>query len=183
MLTQRQPPHPALRPSGGRVQGDAAPLWPSEEAPPVSACVKVKVAQSVTPWTVALPGSPVRAILQTRILEWPVPSPGDLPDSGIEPPGLLHCRQILYRLSQQGSPRIPLKFSTLSLSAHSRCEGGRSIFGSPPMAHPDLWLNPIPSLVAMETGWKKDAGLLLCVWGDVWQYLGACTMPTLGAKR
>ena len=129
------------------------------------------------------PGSSVHGIFPARILEWPVPSPGDLPDSGIEPPGLLHCRQILYRLSQQGSPRIPLKFSTLSLSAHSRCEGGRSIFGSPPMAHPDLWLNPIPSLVAMETGWKKDAGLLLCVWGDVWQYLGACTMPTLGAKR
>ena len=51
------------------------------------------------------------------------------------------------------------------------------------MAHPDLWLNPTPNLVAMETGWKKDAGLLLCVWGDVWQYLGSCTVPTLGAKR
>jgi len=32
----------------------------------------------------------------------PVPSPGDLPDPGIEP-GLLHCRQILSRLSHQGS--------------------------------------------------------------------------------
>lgn len=29
-----------LRPPGGRVQGDAA-LWSGEEAPPVSACVKV----------------------------------------------------------------------------------------------------------------------------------------------
>ena len=30
----------------------------------------------------------------------PFPSSGDLPDPGIEPPGLLHCRQILYCLSQ-----------------------------------------------------------------------------------
>ena len=29
------------------------------------------------------------------------PTPGDLPN-----PGILHCRQILYWLSQQGSPRI-----------------------------------------------------------------------------
>ena len=33
----------------------------------------------------------------------PFPSPGDLPDPGIEP-GLPHCRQTLYPLSQQGSP-------------------------------------------------------------------------------
>ena len=31
----------------------------------------------------------------------PCPPPGDLSN-----PGLLHCRQILYRLSHQGSPRI-----------------------------------------------------------------------------
>ena len=32
------------------------------------------------------PGSPVPGILQARILEWvPFPSPGDLPDPGIEP--------------------------------------------------------------------------------------------------
>ena len=31
------------------------------------------------------PGSPVRGILQARILEWvAMPSPGDLPDPGIE---------------------------------------------------------------------------------------------------
>jgi len=33
----------------------------------------------------------------------PFPSAGDLPDPGIEP-GLLHCRQTLYRLSYKGSP-------------------------------------------------------------------------------
>ena len=32
----------------------------------------------------------------------PCPPPGDLPDPGIKP-GLLHCRQILYHLSHQGS--------------------------------------------------------------------------------
>ena len=37
----------------------------------------------------------------------PFPPPGDLPDSGIEP-GLLHCRQILYHLSHQGSPRLAI---------------------------------------------------------------------------
>ena len=41
------------------------------------------------------PGFSVCGILQARILEWvAIPSPGDLPDPGIEP-GLLHCRQIL----------------------------------------------------------------------------------------
>ena len=30
------------------------------------------------------PGSPIREILQIRILEWPFPPPGDLPDPGIE---------------------------------------------------------------------------------------------------
>ena len=33
----------------------------------------------------------------------PFPSPGDLPSPGTGP-GLLHCRQVLYRLSYQGSP-------------------------------------------------------------------------------
>ena len=32
------------------------------------------------------------------------PSPGDLPNQGWNP-GLLHCRQILYQLSHQGSPK------------------------------------------------------------------------------
>ena len=34
---------------------------------------------------------------------FPFPSPGDLPYPGIEPKSL-HCRHILYCLSQQGSP-------------------------------------------------------------------------------
>ena len=42
----------------------------------------------------------------------PFPSPGDLPDPGIEPrsPALTGIgRQILYRLSHQGSPAFSLK--------------------------------------------------------------------------
>ena len=36
------------------------------------------------------PGSSVHGILQARILEWvPCPSPGDLPDPGIEPMSLM----------------------------------------------------------------------------------------------
>ena len=33
----------------------------------------------------------------------PFPSPGVLSNPGIEPESLLHCRQILYHLSHQGS--------------------------------------------------------------------------------
>ena len=35
----------------------------------------------------------------------PVPSPGDIPNPGIEP-GDLHCRKTLYLLSHLGSPDI-----------------------------------------------------------------------------
>ena len=45
-------------------------------------------------------------ILQARILEWvAVPIQGIFPPQGSNP-GLLHCRQIFYQLSHQGSPRI-----------------------------------------------------------------------------
>ena len=51
------------------------------------------------------PGSSVPGILQARILEWPFPPPGDLPDPRIEPPllpwqvdssPLCHLRSPLY---------------------------------------------------------------------------------------
>ena len=96
------------------------------------------------PWTVTHQAPLSVEILQARTLEWvAMPSPGDLPNPGIEPrspllqagsllseppgkpkntgvgslsflqgifltqelnQGLLHCRQILYQLSYQGSP-------------------------------------------------------------------------------
>ena len=59
----------------------------------------------MTPWTAAHQ-APL-SVAFSRQEYWnglPFPSPGDLPDPGIEP-GLLHYRQILYRLSHQGSPK------------------------------------------------------------------------------
>ena len=49
----------------------------------------------------------LHGILQARILEWvAIPfSRGFFPTQGLNP-GLQHCRQILYELSHQGSPRI-----------------------------------------------------------------------------
>ena len=57
------------------------------------------------PWTVPYQAPP-SVEFSRQFQYWcglPFPSPGDLPDPGIEP-GLPHCRQILYRLSQQESP-------------------------------------------------------------------------------
>ena len=52
------------------------------------------------------PDSSVLGILPARILEWvPTPSPGDIPTQGLNR-GLLHCKQILYHQSHQGSPIV-----------------------------------------------------------------------------
>ena len=61
------------------------------------------MSNSVTPWTVACQ-SPLSTKLsrQEYWSELLFLSSGDLPDLGIEP-GLLHCKQILYHLSHQGS--------------------------------------------------------------------------------
>ena len=54
------------------------------------------------PHGLSRPGSSVHGILQARILEWvAIPlSRGIFLTQGLNP-GLLHCRQILYRLSHQ----------------------------------------------------------------------------------
>ena len=69
--------------------------------------VKVKslshVRLFVTPWTVAHQAPPFLGF--SRQEYWsglPFPSPGYFPIQGLNP-GLLHCRQTLYRLSHQGS--------------------------------------------------------------------------------
>ena len=59
-----------------------------------------------TPWTVACQAPLSMGF--SRQEYWSAllfPSPGDLRDSGIQP-GLLHCRQTLYHLSNQGSPYV-----------------------------------------------------------------------------
>ena len=65
--------------------------------------VEVLVAQSCltlcNPMNCSPPGSSVHGILQARILEWVA-----IPFSWGLNPDVLHCRQILYHLSHQGSP-------------------------------------------------------------------------------
>ena len=69
---------------------------------------KVKVYQSCptfcNPMDCSLPGSFVQGILQAKILEWiAIPFSWDASLTQGSNPGLLHCRQILYHLSHQGS--------------------------------------------------------------------------------
>ena len=72
--------------------------------------VKVLVAQPCptlcNPMDCSLPGSSVLGILKARILEWVAICllQGIFPTQGSNP-SLWHCRQILYHLSHQGSPR------------------------------------------------------------------------------
>ena len=57
-----------------------------------------------TPWTVAYQAPPSMGF--SRQEYWsgvPLPSPGDLPDPGINP-GFQHCIQTLHCLSHQGRP-------------------------------------------------------------------------------
>ena len=64
------------------------------------------------------PGSPVHGkILQARVLEWvAIPSPGDLPDPGIEPASPT-LQAISLPLSHQGSPfRLKVTFFKMSTS-------------------------------------------------------------------
>ena len=51
----------------------------------------------------SLPDSSVHGILQAKILGWIALLQGTFPTQGLNS-GLLHCRQILYCLSQQVSP-------------------------------------------------------------------------------
>ena len=71
--------------------------------------VKVLVAQSsptlCDPMDCSSPGSSVLGIFQARILEWlSFPTPGDLPDPGMEPTSLASpaLQEVLYLLSHQG---------------------------------------------------------------------------------
>ena len=95
-----------------RIAGGFFTSWVTREAPksPSFCSVKVKITQSCPTlcdlMDCSLLVSSVHGILQARILEWvAIPSPGDLPNPGIEPrsPAL---QADLYQLSHQGSPRI-----------------------------------------------------------------------------
>ena len=80
------------------------------------------VSNSATPWTVAHQAPLSKGFSRKKYWsELPFPSPEGLPDPGIL--GLLHCRQILYHLSHQGSPVdhvcIGLFLSSLFCPIHS----------------------------------------------------------------
>ena len=60
---------------------------------------------------------------------FPFPPPGDRPHPGIEP-GLPHCRQILYHLSHQGSPKSPAVITKWSKALSPRERGLPDLGGS-----------------------------------------------------
>ena len=67
------------------------------------------------PMDCSLPGSSVHGILQARILGYHSLLQGIFPTKGLNP-GLLHCRQILYHLSHQGSLLVMKALRTYSLT-------------------------------------------------------------------
>ena len=62
------------------------------------------------------PGSSVLRILQARILEWVA-----IPFFRESNPALLHCRQIFYHLSHQGSPFISFSSSNVTHDKRYLC--------------------------------------------------------------
>ena len=68
---------------------------------------------SVTPWTI----QSMQFSRPEYWSGWPFPPPGIFLTQGSKP-GLLHCGQVLYQLSHQGSPRI-LEWVTYPFSSRS----------------------------------------------------------------
>ena len=76
----------------------------SEQLAKMTVKLLSRVRLFATPWTVAYRAPPSMGLSRQECWSGlPFSSPGDLPDLGIEP-GSPHCRQMLYRLSHQGSP-------------------------------------------------------------------------------
>ena len=73
----------------------------------------------VTPWTVDCQAPLFMEFFRQEYWSGLPTSPGGLPDLGIDL-GLLHCRQILYHLSHQGSPTWEHQFSSVQLLSHVR---------------------------------------------------------------
>ena len=94
----------------GREREDQRGLSGSWFVWPCGCCAQSfsQVRLCAAPWTVACQDPLSLGILQARTLEWVAQLPllqGIFPTQGLKP-DLLHCRQILYHLSYQGSPRI-----------------------------------------------------------------------------
>ena len=83
-------PNPGIEPRSPTLQVDSLPSEPPRKPTVRLCCVLCLVTQLCPtlcdPMDCSPPGSLVHGILQARILEWlPLPSPGDLPEPGIEP--------------------------------------------------------------------------------------------------
>ena len=107
----------------------------------------------------SLPGSSVHGIFQARILEWIAVcfSRGIFSTQGSNP-GLPHCRQILYQLSYQGSPRI-LEWVADPFSSGSKLERKQAVcafdFGSPLPASSPLAAPGSPSCEPAGSRWPS----------------------------
>ena len=97
----------------------------------VCVCVCSVVSNSVTPWTVARQAPLLREFSRQEYwCELPIPPPGDLPDSGIEPESLLSpCigRWILYH----GAIREALSLVTQTKCGPSKMTGQRQLRNQP----------------------------------------------------
>ena len=95
--------------------GDAGFPWscPHDPAPHQNEvkCVRTQSCLMLCdPVDCSLPSSSVPGILQGRVLEpLPSPSPGDLPDPGIEPAFFISClgSWVLYQLGPEKAPLLP----------------------------------------------------------------------------
>ena len=111
-----------------------------------------------TPWTVACQAPPPMGF--SRQEYWsglPFPSPGDLPNQGIEP-GLLHCRQMLlpseppgksYRTKPPTNARCQ-QFFILEKTIWSQIKGTRE-------AHQEITWEQIKGVQALHTPWSLSA--------------------------
>ena len=77
-------------------------------------CLAVSDSLRLAPWNISHQAPQSMGILQARILEWVAMPLGIIPIQGSNL-GLPHCRQILYYLSHQRSPRI-LEWAAYSFS-------------------------------------------------------------------
>ena len=111
--------------------------------------VKVLVAQSCLifcdPMDWGLPGFSVHRILQARILEWvSIPSPGDLPDPGIEPGSpALHANSLLsepYKMVSQSTVLLIYQIWSSS-ERHSETQAtlGKSIYSIDNITYSLMW--------------------------------------------
>ena len=73
------------------------------------------MSDSLIPHGLQPPGSSVHGISQVRVLEWVAISSFPTQGSNL---GLLHCRQMLYHLSHQGSP---VRMAIIKKSTKNKC--------------------------------------------------------------